>query len=868
MSKNSCFRCYLLILISTTSLIFSCSSSKNDLTIYGISKDLADFRKLHYSNIGYEFDLVIPDQKDQLINGALKISLELSSEVDIILDFDQPKDHILDLSLNDVQVSYELENNHIVIPKQYVSTGQNQLEISFVAGDEALNRHDEYLYALFVPARASTSLPLFDQPDLKATYQLNLTIPSGWEALSNGGINSVSEQDGQNKIAFNNTLPISSYLFAFTAGQFDVIERETPYGKMRMLHRETDSLKLNSNVDEIFDWHIKSLDWLEKYTDINYPFEKFDFALIPSFQYGGMEHPGAVFYKASSLLLDKGATVNNHVSRGRLIAHETAHMWFGDLVTMPWFDDVWLKEVFANFMAAKIINPSFPEIDHDLQFLLGHYPSAYSVDRTEGSHPIAQQLDNLCDAGSLYGSIIYQKAPIVMRMLEDRIGSEVFQEGIQDYLATNQYGNASWDDLIGIMSQKSGENLTRWDKVWVKSKGMPMLVPNVRDKNGKLRSINIFMAYTSDLIMEQKLQLEMGADSLAKKFTTEVLMDDRVVKIDGDSLFIPNYIFLNAQGKAYGYFRMGSGSKQHYLDSVNEITSPVFRAAIWVNFYEAVVRADLDPVIFVNQLIKAIPKESDPLIVSYMNTSLRSVFWKFLSPKQREELSSKVEGVLFNMTVSGETQSIRSSFFESFYRLATTPEGLAMVKGIWDGNMEMQQLDIGESDYIQMAYELAIRLPDESELILKLQADRINNIDRKERFNWVAKALHPETQMRDDFFQSLKNSANRSNEPWVLEGLRYLHHPLRQDESVKYINESLELLEEIKSTGDIFFPKRWLDNTFGGHQSPAAADAFRNFMYKHHDMPQDLKNKILQAADLLLRAEEVQQKLGDEAVDS
>src|SRR5205085_11252477 len=188
--------------------------------------------------------------------------------------------------------------------------------------------------------------------------------------------------------------------------------------ELRMFHRETDAAKVARNREALFDLHASALAWLEEYTAIPYPFEKLDFILIPSFQFGGMEHAGAILYNASSLMLDPSATQSQLLGRASLIAHETSHMWFGDLVTMRWFNDVWMKEVFANFMAAKIVNPSFPEINHELRFLLANYPAAYDVDRTPGTNAIRQPLDNLKDAGTLYGNIIYDKAPIVMRHLE------------------------------------------------------------------------------------------------------------------------------------------------------------------------------------------------------------------------------------------------------------------------------------------------------------------------------------------------------------------------------------------------------------------------------------------------------------------
>ena len=215
--------------------------------------------------------------------------------------------------------------------------------------------------------------------------------------------------------------PVLSVLVRRRRFQIETAERD---GRtFRMFHRETDAAKVARNRDAIFDLHARALAWMEEYTGIPYPFGKFDFVLVPAFQYGGMEHPGAILYNAEALLLDESATQNDRLDRATVIAHETAHMWFGDLVTMSWFDDVWMKEVFANFMAAKIVNPSFPEVNHDLRFLVAHYPAAYAVDRTAGANPIRQPLANLREAGSLYGAIIYQKAPIVMRQLERLVGA-------------------------------------------------------------------------------------------------------------------------------------------------------------------------------------------------------------------------------------------------------------------------------------------------------------------------------------------------------------------------------------------------------------------------------------------------------------
>ncbi|HEY4659687.1 MAG TPA: M1 family aminopeptidase, partial [Gemmatimonadaceae bacterium] len=329
-------------------------------------------------------------------------------------------------------------NEHLVVPESALRVGDNEITIGFLAGDAPLNRNAEFMYTLFVPARARLAFPCFDQPDLKARYSLALDIPASWEALANGPEVARETAEGRTRLRFAPTEPLPTYLFAFAAGKFTIETAERNGRTFRMFHRETDAGKVARNRDAIFDLHASALAWLERYTGIPYAFGKFDFLLVPAFQFGGMEHAGAIFYNASGLLLDESATQNQKLGRASVIAHETAHMWFGDLVTMRWFNDVWMKEVFANFMAAKIVNPSFPEINHELRFLFAHYPAAYDVDRTAGTNAIRQRLDNLSDAGSLYGAIIYQKAPIVMRQLEMMVGEDRFRDGLREYLGAHR----------------------------------------------------------------------------------------------------------------------------------------------------------------------------------------------------------------------------------------------------------------------------------------------------------------------------------------------------------------------------------------------------------------------------------------------
>ncbi len=469
-------RPFLTILLSILMAIpfNSCNESIRTMLEPGVSLELARYRKKHISQVAYELSFRIPESTSEPVTGQARIAFHMArAQHGVILDFQAPPENVHQVTVNGREADYQLLNGHIVIPSNYVKPYENLVEVSFTSTDQALNRSPGFMYTLLVPDRASTAFPCFDQPDIKATYRLSLDIPDGWTAVSNGPAEREEINGERKQMVFTEDQPISTYLFAFAAGTFDAVSDTRGNRSITLYHRETDTLKLEHNLPRIFSQHFDALAWLEDYTGIPYPFAKFDMVLLPGFQYSGMEHPGAIWYRDTRLLLDEQAPISEQLGKASLIAHETAHMWFGNLVTMEWFDDVWLKEVFAGFMADKIVHPQYPEVNHELQFLLSHYPRASAVDRSRGTHPIKQQLMNMKQAGTLYGAIIYNKAPIVFMDLENRMGEAAFQKAVQQYLRDFSMGNADWDDLAAIFDSHSPLDVMEWSRKWIYGTGMP-----------------------------------------------------------------------------------------------------------------------------------------------------------------------------------------------------------------------------------------------------------------------------------------------------------------------------------------------------------------------------------------------------------
>ncbi|UII25204.1 M1 family aminopeptidase [Fulvivirga maritima] len=831
----------------------------------GIPLKLAQDRKAHISNVVYDLSLDIPVQVTDSILGEEKVFFDLTEKTLVALDFNAKPENIKKVIINDKEVDPVVRNEHVILSDDYLKQGANEIQITFIAGDQSLNRHDEYLYTLFVPDRASTCFPIFDQPDLKAKFNLSLTVPSEWQAVANASVAKTSNKGSKTTYDFNTSPLISTYLFSFAAGKMEKITRHVNGREMNMYHRETDTVKVNRNVDAIFDWHSKALSWLEEYTGQPYPFEKFDFVLIPSFQYGGMEHPGAILYKSNSLLLDESPTLRQQMGQGQLIAHETAHMWFGDMVTMKWFNDVWLKEVFANFMASKIVNPGFPDINHDLQFLMSHYPAAYDVDRSQGTHPIQQPLENLKNAGTVYGSIIYHKAPVVMHMLEDAMGEEAFKNGLRQYLKQFAFDNASWDDLIAIMAKDADFDIDEWNRSWVKEAGMPSVYFYMKSKGKK--TISKFDVYTrvgaknNSKGWKQDLSLMVGNEDSLYFTPAPLLTDPKALDMKGKQE--PNYVFTNGGGLGYGYFQLGSQTKGWLLANVDSLQDPVLRAAVWIDLYESMLRAQIAPEALMDRCVKSIVKEKEALIVSYITDVIKDIFWKFYTEEKQQKVAGQLEGIALNMAINTSSENLKSTFFQMLTSITTTSHGEAILRSFWSHDTEVEGLTLSESDYTNLAYGLAVREVDGYQQILEEQLERISNPDRKTKFKFVMPALSADSAVRNDFFKKLKDPKNRENEDWVLTALSYLHHPLRAETSVQYITPSLELLKEVQLTGDIFFPQRWLSTTLGGHSSVAAQDEVNMFLYAHHNYPAHLKNKILQSSDMLFRAVDVKRKYAE-----
>lgn len=811
----------------------------------GVSLELARHRYANYTNIRYNLSFSIPENKTLPVTGEAEISLIKTGKAPLILDFTGAPEQISTVTLNGTPVEYTLENQHIVIPARAITNGENIVSVVFTCNDQSLNRREEFLYTLLVPDRARTLFPCFDQPDLKAAFTLTLEIPETWVAVGNGSILSETLEQGRKLVKFKASDPVSTYLFSFVTGHFERLTETRDGRSVSLYHRETDPVKV-AQCGDIFSEVFHSLAWLEDYTAIPYPFEKYDLIILPGFQYGGMEHTGATLYNDRRMFLEPNATLSEMLGRSSLIAHETAHMWFGDYVTMKWFNDVWNKEVFANWFAALIVEPMYPNINHDLNFILSYYPSAYSEDRTKGARPIQQHLGNLRDAGLIYSSIVYNKSPLVMEMLVRKVGEERFRDGIRQYLRTYAYGNADWDDLIAILDGLTDEDLRTWSDTWVKEKGMPFYTCKV---DGRKLTVTQTDPWKRGILWSQPIQFTAVSASGSTE-TLEAEITQATTEIDLP--FDISYILPNTNGRAYGYFRMSdvpAGLEALLKTEKNEVS----RMALLMNYYETLLANNYDAESFLYPVLNHLSEENNLLIfrqaLSYAGNCKRLFASNLSDNKQYED-------ILYDLATRGKNIENRIHATRAFYNMASSDASWQLLKKLWTQEDYRKQLNItlNESDLIALSYQLAIRFPEEATTITTKQLARISNPDRRKEYGFVSRAVAADKAGRDAFFRSLMLKQNREIEPWVLSALRLLNHPLREKEALEYIRPGLDVLQEIQRTGDIFFPANWCKALLDGHSSHAAIDTVERFFADNPGYPDLLSGKIwLSADDLFIR---------------
>ncbi len=342
---------------------------------------------------------------------------------------------------------------------------------------------DKYIISTqFEATHAREFIPCVDKPEYKAVFKLDVKVDKGLKVISNMEAK-VSYVEDKVLYSFDETPRMSTYLLYLGIGNFEEIEDNSRQPKIIVATLPGKSCKGKFAIEVAR----KTIEFYEKYFDIKYQLPKEHLITVPEFAFGAMENWGAITFRETALLADDNSSTQQKIRVSEVVAHELAHQWFGDLVTMKWWDDLWLNESFATFMSHKAVNETFPEWKMWESFLTGETAPALMKDSLTTTHPIEAHVESESDIEQMFDDISYGKGASVLRMIEAYLGQEKFREGISKYLKKFSFSNATGNDLWDSLSEASGENLKPIMDSWIKQEGYPLVVVQLIRNQGKFR---------------------------------------------------------------------------------------------------------------------------------------------------------------------------------------------------------------------------------------------------------------------------------------------------------------------------------------------------------------------------------------------
>jgi aminopeptidase N len=837
----------------------------------GVSRELAVERSALLSGVRYgmQLSLVATDTA----RGRITVRFNARRSADVVLDFRGTG--LTNVRVNDAAVKTTFNGAHLRVPAGAIRIGDNTVSADFTtliapAGAAIIKSHDDkdgsdYLYTLLVPSDANLLFPCFDQPDLKARMTLSLTVPHAWKALANGVTEHVDSSDRTATYRFHESDPLPTYLFAFAAGpwkEFTGGPRGTPLWVRASRAKEVEVDSLQAQV-------ASALTSLEQYFGVKYPYQQFQYMLSPAFPFGGMEHPGVTMFNEESFIYREPPTLTQRLGRRATIYHEVAHHWFGDYVTMKWFDDLWLKEGFATYMAAKMQDieaKADPVLARGpspwMSFYLRNKPAAYDVDQTSGTTPVWQQLANLDQAKSNYGAIVYNKAPGILKQLNYLVGDTAFRAGVHDFLVAHPYGNATWQDLLAAIGGASHRSLAAWGRAYILRPGMPVLEQRVETANGKITRLTLVQHAAQPLsgrgVWPMRTEVALWRHGAAPVALPVEVSAETTVVAAAAGMPAPDFVFANANDNAYGLVMLDPRSTAWLQQHIGDVGDPFLRAMLWGAMWDLVRDARLAPSQFVAAAVRELPAEPDEQIASGIVSRMTRAVGGYMSAEQQAAIAPQVEGLLLaGASDASRSYGMRKSQLDAYIGAARSPTAIARLSS-WLDSTSTAGTPLRQPTRWSIVNHLVERGASNAEVLLAAEA-RHDTTTSGKRSAFIAGAARPQASTKREYFTRYFADSTL-NEDWVTGSLRTFNASDASSLTLPYLVPALDSLKWVQKNRRIFFLGSWLGGFVGGQKSPEALQEIDAFLARRPTLAPDLRQKILQTRDDLERTVRIRAK--------
>lgn len=803
-----------------------------------LSQAEAIARKARLSDISYVMDIDLVSLSDAY-QGSLIANFMLSDNARP-LEIDFTGGVVAAVTVNGETVQTDYNGFFITLPAAKLIAGPNTVAIDYShpydQDGTGLHRFVDpedgrtYLYTYLWPYYSNRLFPNFDQPNLKATYELTVTAAPDWQVVSSTTEESIVDAGNTKVWHFPQSEKFSSYIFSLHAGPYQIWEDMAGDVPIRLMARR--SLADYVAVDEWMTYTKSGLAHYHDYFDIPYPFAKYDQVIVPDFLIGAMENVAAVTFSES--YVDRGASNRfNSQRRAGTILHEMAHMWFGDLVTMNWWNGLWLNESFATLMSSIAVSEAteFDDLWHD--FYLSENLTAIGADNAVSTHPIEVPVVSTNDFFNVFDAITYDKGASVLNQLSHYIGREDFRLGVSNYLKEHAWENTELDDFMGSLSAQSGIDLNPWAQDWMYQAGVNTIEARFScDANG-ISSFAILQSVPDEhpTLRDQRVQLGLfttagsGAIELSDAIPVEIFGAETQVP-GAIGLSCPDLVLPNYEGWGYTEMNLDATSMSTIINdgALDRIDDPLMRSMIWTALFDAPSNGQMENSILLETLIDSLPKEDNDRIIRQTLAALVSNLNRLerLGGTHGSELSQYgplAEQQLWQLISAGvstnQSESTLNLRLSRYLDLARSDEALGNLASLLDGSVEIVGLNLGQNQRWSIIQRFTARDYDGARELLA--AERVRDpSDAGRRAAISAESALPDLELKRQWVDRILDTEN----PLPLSNLRAAMaslFPTGQEEmQLALLPRLTRNLPELAASRDNYFQQTYGRDLFSG----------------------------------------------------
>ncbi|MFF0116176.1 aminopeptidase N [Streptomyces prasinus] len=739
----------------------------------------------------YEIDLDLSGaQEGGTYRSVTTVRFDVSADGEgtrSFIDLVAPTVHEVTLNGDSLDPAEVFADSRIALPG--LLPGRNVLRVSadcaYTNTGEGLHRFVDpvddqaYLYTQFEVPDARRVFASFEQPDLKATFQFTVKAPAGWTVVSN----SPTPEPRDNVWEFEPTPRISTYITALIVGPYhsvhSVYEKDGQSVPLGIYCRP--SLAEHLDADAIFDVTRQGFEWFQEKFDYAYPFGKYDQLFVPEFNAGAMENAGAVTIRDQYVFRSKVTDAAYEV-RAATILHELAHMWFGDLVTMEWWNDLWLNESFATYAeaACQADAPGSKWPHSWTTFANSMKTWAYRQDQLPSTHPIMADIRDLDDVLVNFDGITYAKGASVLKQLVAYVGKDAFFSGVQAYFKRHAYGNTRLSDLLGALEETSGRDLSTWSKKWLETAGINVLRPEIEtdgaDGTGTITSFAVRQeapALPAGAKGESTLRphrIAVGLYDLDAASGKLVRVDRVELDVDGELTSVPELagkarpavVLLNDDDLSYAKVRLDERSLAFVTEHLGDFEASLPRALCWASAWDMTRDGELATRDYLSLVLSGIGKESDIGVVQSLHRQVKLAIDLYAAPNAREALLNRwTEATLAHLRAAEAGSDHQLAWARAFAATARKPEQLDLLDSLLDGTKTVEGLAVDtELRWAFVQRLAAVGRYDESEIAAEYERDKTA---AGERHAATARAAQPSEEAKAEAWASVVESDKLPN---------------------------------------------------------------------------------------------------------